>query len=92
MRTVPTKPGRPSKDMKRAIIPFKQAVSKPLKRGQFHTYKLRTTLADPTSPIYKLLLPFFEEGSLEEWILFRRGLTAVLKGQIITTGPPSYAV
>ena len=92
MRTVPTKPGRSSKDMKRAIIPFKRADPKPLERGQFHTYKLRTTPADPTSPIYELSLPFFEEGSPEEWILFRRGLTAVLKGQNITTGPPSYAV
>ena len=92
MRTVPIKPGRPSKDMKRAIIPFKRADPKPLERGQFHTYKLRTTPADPTSPTYELSIPFFEEGSPEEWILFRRGLTAVLKGQNITSGPPSYAV
>eukprot|EP00957_Ditylum_brightwellii_P079867 6074906-Ditylum_brightwellii.AAC.1 len=68
MRTVPTKPGRPSKDMKREIIPFKQTEPKPLKHGQFHTYKLRTIPADPTLPIYKLSLPFFEEGSPEEWI------------------------
>eukprot|EP00957_Ditylum_brightwellii_P034510 2617011-Ditylum_brightwellii.AAC.1 len=76
MKTVPTKPGHPSKDMKRAIIPFKRADPKPLECGQFHTYKLRTTPADATSPIYELLLPLFKEGSPEEWILFRRGLTA----------------
>eukprot|EP00957_Ditylum_brightwellii_P175287 13344484-Ditylum_brightwellii.AAC.1 len=76
MKTVPTKPGRPSKDMKRSIILFKRADPKPLERGQFHIYKLRTTPADAMSPLYKLLLPFFEEGSPEEWILFRRGLTA----------------
>eukprot|EP00957_Ditylum_brightwellii_P011769 888173-Ditylum_brightwellii.AAC.1 len=68
MRAVPTKPGRPSKDMKRAIISFKRADPKPLERGQFPTYKLRTTPADPMLPIYKLSLPFFEEGSPEEWI------------------------
>eukprot|EP00957_Ditylum_brightwellii_P052877 4009347-Ditylum_brightwellii.AAC.1 len=44
-----------------------------------------------TSPIYELLLPFFESRTPEEWILFRRGLTAVLMGQNITQGPPSYA-
>eukprot|EP00957_Ditylum_brightwellii_P055518 4207274-Ditylum_brightwellii.AAC.1 len=44
MKAVPTKPGRPSKDMKRSIIPFKRSDVKPLERGQFHTYKLRTTL------------------------------------------------
>eukprot|EP00957_Ditylum_brightwellii_P054350 4118274-Ditylum_brightwellii.AAC.1 len=76
MKTVPTKPGCPSKDMKQVIIPFKRADPKPFERGQFHTYKLHTTSADATSPIYKLSLPFFEEESPEEWILFRRGLTA----------------
>eukprot|EP00957_Ditylum_brightwellii_P119003 9076270-Ditylum_brightwellii.AAC.1 len=32
------------------------------------------------------------EGSPEEWIKFRRGLQAVLKGQSMTQGPASYAV
>eukprot|EP00957_Ditylum_brightwellii_P005366 409375-Ditylum_brightwellii.AAC.1 len=62
--------------MKWSIILFKRADVKPIERGQFHTYMLRTTPADPTSPLYKLWLPFSEEGSPEEWILFRRGLTA----------------
>eukprot|EP00957_Ditylum_brightwellii_P200689 15298790-Ditylum_brightwellii.AAC.1 len=92
MRTVPTKPGRGNKDVKRLIIPFLRPTPKPLKRGQFHTYKLRTTPADVTSPLYELSVPFFESGTPEEWILFRRGLTAVPKGQNITQGPPSYAV
>eukprot|EP00957_Ditylum_brightwellii_P106612 8133971-Ditylum_brightwellii.AAC.1 len=65
MKTVPTKPGRPSKDMKLSIIPFKRADPKPLERGKFHTYKLGTTPADAMSPIYELSLPFFEEGSPE---------------------------
>eukprot|EP00957_Ditylum_brightwellii_P197863 15072986-Ditylum_brightwellii.AAC.1 len=68
MRTVPTKPGRSNKDVKWSIIPFKRADLKPLKRGQFHTYKLCTTPADATSLIYELSLPFFEEGTPEEWI------------------------
>eukprot|EP00957_Ditylum_brightwellii_P188858 14375767-Ditylum_brightwellii.AAC.1 len=92
MRTVPTKPRQGNKDVKQLIILFQRATSKPLKSGQFHTYKLRTTPADATSPLYKLLVPFFESRTPEEWILFRRGLTAVLKGQNITQGPPSYAV
>eukprot|EP00957_Ditylum_brightwellii_P037007 2801960-Ditylum_brightwellii.AAC.1 len=76
MKTVPTKPGRGNNNVKRSIIPFKRADPKLLECGQFHTYKLRSTPADATSPLYKLSLPFFEEGSPEEWILFRRGLTA----------------
>eukprot|EP00957_Ditylum_brightwellii_P153144 11656764-Ditylum_brightwellii.AAC.1 len=72
MKAVPRKPGCPSKDMKWSIIPFKRADVKQLERIQFHTYKLRTTPADPMSPLYELSLPFFKEGSPEEWILFRR--------------------
>eukprot|EP00957_Ditylum_brightwellii_P198026 15087299-Ditylum_brightwellii.AAC.1 len=72
MRTVPTKPGCGNKDVKQSIIPFKRADPKPLERVQFHTYKLHTTPADATSPLYKLSLPFFESGTPEEWILFRR--------------------
>eukprot|EP00957_Ditylum_brightwellii_P114191 8705906-Ditylum_brightwellii.AAC.1 len=30
-------------------------------------------------------------GTPEEWIKFRRGLAAVLKGQNVTQGPASYA-
>eukprot|EP00957_Ditylum_brightwellii_P008747 663428-Ditylum_brightwellii.AAC.1 len=66
MRTVPTKPGHGNKDVKLLIIPFKRADPKPLAHGQFHTYKLRTTPADATSPLYELLLPFFKEGTPEE--------------------------
>eukprot|EP00957_Ditylum_brightwellii_P057152 4330426-Ditylum_brightwellii.AAC.1 len=91
MRTVPTKPGRGNKDVKRSVIPFQRPTPKPLEGGQFHTYKLRTTPADATSPLYELSVPFFESETPEEWIQFRCGLTAVLKGQNITQGPPSYA-
>eukprot|EP00957_Ditylum_brightwellii_P094738 7214695-Ditylum_brightwellii.AAC.1 len=91
MKTVPTKPGRGNKDVKRSIIPFQRPAPKQLERGQFHTYKLRTTPADATSPLYELSIPFFDCRILEEWIKFRRGLTAVLKGQNVTQGPPSYA-
>eukprot|EP00957_Ditylum_brightwellii_P062830 4767348-Ditylum_brightwellii.AAC.1 len=92
MRTVPTKPRRGNKDVKQSIIPFQRATPIPLKHGQFHTYKMRTTPADVMSPLYKLLVPFFESRTPEEWILFRRGLTVVLKGQNITQCPLSYTV
>eukprot|EP00957_Ditylum_brightwellii_P003630 274565-Ditylum_brightwellii.AAC.1 len=55
-------------------------------------YKLRTTPADATSPTYKISIPFFDEGTPEEWIKFRHGLQTMLKGQNVTQGPPSYAV
>eukprot|EP00957_Ditylum_brightwellii_P051839 3931514-Ditylum_brightwellii.AAC.1 len=73
--------------MKWAVIPFPRPAPRQLERAQFHAYKLRTTPADVISPIYKLSVPFFDGGTPEEWIKFRRGLAAVLKGQNVTQGP-----
>eukprot|EP00957_Ditylum_brightwellii_P084597 6432741-Ditylum_brightwellii.AAC.1 len=71
-------------DVKRAIILFPRLDPRQLERGQFHTYKLHTTPADATSPIYKLSVPFFDKGTPEEWSNFQRGLAVVLKGQQVT--------
>eukprot|EP00957_Ditylum_brightwellii_P188315 14336786-Ditylum_brightwellii.AAC.1 len=71
METVPTANKRTSPDVKRVIIPFPRLEPKNLEKGQYHTYKLRTTPADATLPVYKLFVPFFDEGTPEEWIKFR---------------------
>eukprot|EP00957_Ditylum_brightwellii_P026076 1971597-Ditylum_brightwellii.AAC.1 len=81
MRMVPTTAKHSNPDMKQAIIPFPRPDPRQLERGQFYTYKLCTTLADATSPIYELSLPFFNKGTPEEWIKFQRELATVLKGQ-----------
>eukprot|EP00957_Ditylum_brightwellii_P141589 10786609-Ditylum_brightwellii.AAC.1 len=65
---IATKSSNP--DVKQAIIPFQRPAPRNLEKGQYHTYKLRTNPADPTSPIYKLAVPFFDEGMPEEWIKF----------------------
>eukprot|EP00957_Ditylum_brightwellii_P134460 10251120-Ditylum_brightwellii.AAC.1 len=92
MRAVPTSTKQSNPNVKRTIILFPRPAFRQLERGQFHTYKLRTTPTDATLPIYKLSVPFFDKGTPEEWIKFRRGLSAVLKGQNVTQGPASYAV
>eukprot|EP00957_Ditylum_brightwellii_P068120 5170981-Ditylum_brightwellii.AAC.1 len=68
MKTAPTAPKRSNPDVKRAIIPFPRLDPRNLWKGQYHTYKLRTTHADATLPVYKLSVPFFDEGTPEEWI------------------------
>eukprot|EP00957_Ditylum_brightwellii_P005262 401754-Ditylum_brightwellii.AAC.1 len=87
----PTMKSASNLDVKRAVIPFTRPTPRTLKRGTFHTYKLRTTPADPNSPIYELSIPFFTEGSPKEWIKFWHRLQAVLKGQNVTQDPASYA-
>eukprot|EP00957_Ditylum_brightwellii_P096833 7374188-Ditylum_brightwellii.AAC.1 len=68
MRTVPTSTKQSNPDVKRTIIPFPRPAPRQLEHGQFHTYKLCTTPADVTSPIYELSVPFFDKGTPEEWI------------------------
>eukprot|EP00957_Ditylum_brightwellii_P028991 2190513-Ditylum_brightwellii.AAC.1 len=79
-------------DVKQAATAFQRPPPRQLKDGQYHTYKVHTTPTDATSPIYELSVPFFDEGTPEEWIKFWHGLQAVLKGQNVTQGPQSYAV
>eukprot|EP00957_Ditylum_brightwellii_P187292 14264298-Ditylum_brightwellii.AAC.1 len=92
MKTVPMANKRSNLDVKRMTILFPRPEPRNLERGQFHTFKLCTTSADTTLPVYKLFVPFFDEGTPEEWIKFRCGLAAVLNGQNVTLGPASYAV
>eukprot|EP00957_Ditylum_brightwellii_P130842 9980757-Ditylum_brightwellii.AAC.1 len=91
MKTIPTASKHTNPDAKQAIILFLRPESRNIERGQFNTYKLCTTPTDATLPVYKLSVPFFNEGTPEEWIKFRHGLAAVLKGQNVTLGPASYA-
>eukprot|EP00957_Ditylum_brightwellii_P122505 9341968-Ditylum_brightwellii.AAC.2 len=83
---VPTSKQQSNPDVKQVVIAFQRPYLRQLKCGQFHTYKLHSTPADVTSPIYKLSVPFFDEETPKEWIKFRRGLQEVLKGQNVAQG------
>eukprot|EP00957_Ditylum_brightwellii_P160083 12186328-Ditylum_brightwellii.AAC.1 len=76
MKTAPIVTKSSNPDVKRAIILFQRPPPRNLEKGQYHTYKLLTTSADPTSPVYELAVTFFDEGTPEEWIKFRHGLSA----------------
>eukprot|EP00957_Ditylum_brightwellii_P138318 10542098-Ditylum_brightwellii.AAC.1 len=92
IKTVPTTKQQSNPNVKQVIIAFTRPTPSQLKHSQFHVYKLRTTPADATSLTYKLSIPFFDDGAPKEWIKFWHRLQAVLKGQNVTQGPPSYAV
>eukprot|EP00957_Ditylum_brightwellii_P174307 13270838-Ditylum_brightwellii.AAC.1 len=92
MKSASTSKQQSNPDVKRAVIAFQRPSPRQLQCSQFHTYKLRTTPSDATSPIYELSVPFFNKGTPEEWIEFCCRLQAVLKGQNVTQGPPSYTV
>eukprot|EP00957_Ditylum_brightwellii_P075068 5704006-Ditylum_brightwellii.AAC.1 len=72
MTTVPMANKCSNPDVKQTIIFFLRLELRNLERGQFHNYKLCTTPADATLPVYKLSILFFDEGTSEEWIKFER--------------------
>eukprot|EP00957_Ditylum_brightwellii_P186123 14170428-Ditylum_brightwellii.AAC.1 len=92
MRTAPTSKQHSNPNAKQVIIALTRPTPRQLERGQFHTYKLCTSFTDATSPTYDFSIAFFDEGTPEEWIIFQRRLQAVLKGQNVMQGPPSYTV
>eukprot|EP00957_Ditylum_brightwellii_P076024 5778760-Ditylum_brightwellii.AAC.1 len=73
MKTAPpSKQSNP--DVKQAVTAFQQPQARQLERRQYHTYNLHTTPEDATSSTYKLYVPFFDNGTPEEWIKFWHGL------------------
>eukprot|EP00957_Ditylum_brightwellii_P080614 6131083-Ditylum_brightwellii.AAC.1 len=66
MKTAPTSTQSNNPDVKRVVIAFQQPQARQLEQGHYHTYKLHTTPADATSPIYKLSVPFFDNGTSKE--------------------------
>ncbi len=55
-------------------------------------YKLCTIPMSANSPVYKLAVPFFNNGSAEQRIKFWKNLEVVLKGQNVTSEPSKYTV
>jgi hypothetical protein len=73
-------------------IPLERPNRVALESGSYVSFKLRAVPTDPTSQLYSLSVPYYNTGTPERWILFRKDLDKVLTGQNITTGPPTYAM
>jgi hypothetical protein len=72
-------------------IPLDRPERQVLKEGNYVSFKLRAVPTDPESQVYSLSVPYYNSGTPESWILFRKNLDKILIGQNITTGPPTYA-
>ena len=71
-------------------IPIEREEPKSLRKEKVQTFKCRTDPNDKDSASYEVYVPYFSDGSPEEWILFLRNLNAAIKGQGDTTGPKQY--
>ena len=73
-------------------IPLERPEQTKMADGNYVSFKLRAVPTDPGSQLYSLSVPYYATGTPEQWILYRKNLSKVLVGQIITTGPPTYAM
>ena len=73
-------------------IALERPVKKELEKGDYLTYKLRNDPADPQSPGYELTIPYFRDGTPEQFLRFRKNLNKVFAGQNVTDGPGMFTI
>ena len=56
------------------------------------TFKLRAQPNNENSQTYELTVPVFRSGTPEEWLLCKRDIKRIIRGQNVTTGPEMYAM
>ena len=73
-------------------IPLDSPVKKELEKGEYLTYKLRNDPTDNSSGAYELTIPFFRDGTPEQFLRFRKNLNKVFVGQNVTDGPGMFTI
>eukprot|EP00957_Ditylum_brightwellii_P208775 15358876-Ditylum_brightwellii.AAC.1 len=74
------------------IILIEHPQVRELTKANYHTYNLCTVSYNTHLPIYNLAIPFYDIGSVEEWLKFCKNLQAVITGQSITDSQGIYAI
>ena len=69
------------------IIDLEWPPEKVLIKGEYIVIKCHITPGDNDSRSYEINLPYYKEGSLEEWLVWKDKLLKALDGQSISTGP-----
>ena len=73
-------------------IPLERPVKAEPKKGEYHSYKLRSNPTDASSPTYELTVPIFNNGTCEEWLKWMLLVEEVIKGQHVTSAPGKFIV
>eukprot|EP00957_Ditylum_brightwellii_P169525 12902390-Ditylum_brightwellii.AAC.1 len=66
---------------KKSLILFKVEEGSDQKLGESRMYKLFTQPEEDNSPVYLLAVEVFELVSTKEWLIFKKQVKQVLKGQ-----------
>lgn len=67
-------------------LPLEKVKSPRYKKHQVQTFKCCVNPMDNTLSQYKIVVPFFDAGTQEEWIYFQQWLEQAFYGQGDTTG------
>jgi len=63
-----------------------------LNKGPYLTLKLRSDPTAAESVTHNFVMPFFNNGEAEEWLLFLKNLKRVFHGQNLHTGPSQFQI
>ena len=96
MKVVPKKDKVSNNDRKTGFlpppIPLERAEAKKLQKDDYLVMKLRSIPNKATSPVYELNIPYFKDGTSEEWFKFLENFKKVLVGQDLNTGATQFAM
>eukprot|EP00957_Ditylum_brightwellii_P184738 14070493-Ditylum_brightwellii.AAC.1 len=61
-------------------------------KGYYHTYKLYMVPCNTNLATYNLVVPYFDEEIVKEWLKFWQNLEVVITGQSITDTQDMYMI
>ena len=73
-------------------IPLERPTNKVLQKDEYLVMKLRSVPNKSNSPVYELNVPYFKDGTPEEWMKFLINFKKIIIGQDLSTGPTQFAM
>ena len=73
-------------------IPLERPENKALQKDEYLVMKLRSIPNKSTSPVYELNVPYFKDGTPEDWMKFLANFKKVVIGQDLSTGTTQFAM
>ena len=90
MKNAPVIPKKKKGWVIKPAIKLERPEVKVLKKGEYISPNCLTVPGDPDSPSYTIQLPYYCDGSPEEYLIWRDLLQKALLGQNITDGPTMF--
>ena len=84
--------GKPRSKIYIPPITLEKPLENKLVIGEYLTIKCRTNSGDKDSTTYDFPLPIFKNGSVEEYLIWKKGFMRAAAGQNATNGPSKFAL